>query len=87
MQDASKLTMVLDGFSAPLTAGNFALRVQQGEFNNRQLGVEFASVLCNPPLAEPEGEAPLPTFGTAQLHSCTPRSCGHPAAAALPAHS
>ena len=57
MQDESKLTLVLDGFSAPLTAGNFALRVQQGEFDNRRLGVEFASVICNPPLREAEGES------------------------------
>ena len=58
-QDYSRLMLTLDGFSAPLTAGNFAVRVQQGEFDNRPLGVEFASVICNPPITEAEG-APGP---------------------------
>ena len=52
------MTLVLDGYSAPLTAGNFAQRVLQGEFNNRPLQVEFASVISNPPLEAPEGQQP-----------------------------
>ena len=55
VQDFCKMTLVLDGYSAPLTAGNFAQRVLQGEFENRPLQVEFASVIANPPLAAPEG--------------------------------
>ena len=75
MQDFSKLTLVLDGYSAPLTAGNFAQRVLQGEFNNRPLQVEFASVLANPPMEAPEGAhclrlAPLEMF-------CEHTECPH----------
>lgn len=43
---AAQLTIVLDGYSAPLTAGNFAAEVLNGSLNNRRLDASYTSVLA-----------------------------------------
>lgn len=37
---------MLDGYSAPLTAGNFAAEVLNGSLNNRRLDASYTSVLA-----------------------------------------
>ena len=40
------LTLVLDGYSAPLTAGNFVRNVLEGAYTNAQLKVDQGAVLA-----------------------------------------
>jgi cyclophilin family peptidyl-prolyl cis-trans isomerase len=40
------LTLVLDGYSAPLTAGNFVRNVLEGTYTNAQLKVDQGAVLA-----------------------------------------
>lgn len=42
----ARLGITLDGYSAPLTAGNFAANVQDGLYNGRPLQASYASVLA-----------------------------------------
>ena len=41
-----KITIALDGYSAPVTAGNFAVRVAQGAFDGAQVKVTSESILA-----------------------------------------
>ena len=41
-----KITIVLDGYSAPLTAGNFVEEVLQGTLEGRRLDASYTSVLA-----------------------------------------
>jgi cyclophilin family peptidyl-prolyl cis-trans isomerase len=41
----ARLGITLDGYSAPLTAGNFAANVTDGLYNGRPLNASYASVL------------------------------------------
>jgi hypothetical protein len=43
---SARLAITLDGYSAPLTAGNFAANVQDGLYNGKQLNTSYASVLA-----------------------------------------
>ena len=45
-QSKGKLTIVLDGYSAPITAGNFAAEVLKGSLNGRRLDASYTSVLA-----------------------------------------
>lgn len=40
------LTLVLDGYSAPLTAGNFVRNVLEGAYTNAELKVDQGAVLA-----------------------------------------
>ena len=41
----ARLGITLDGYSAPLTAGNFAANVQDGVYNGHPVNASYASVL------------------------------------------
>lgn len=43
---SARLAVTLDGYSAPLTAGNFAANVADGLYNGRPLNASYASVLA-----------------------------------------
>jgi cyclophilin family peptidyl-prolyl cis-trans isomerase len=45
-QKEAHLTLVLDGYSAPLTAGNFVRNVLEGAYTNAQLKVDQGAVLA-----------------------------------------
>lgn len=42
----ARLGITLDGYSAPLTAGNFAANVQDGVYNGHPVNASYASVLA-----------------------------------------
>ena len=42
----ARLGITLDGYSAPLTAGNMAANVQDGIYNGAKLNASYASVLA-----------------------------------------
>ncbi len=42
----ARLGITLDGYSAPLTAGNMAANVQDGIYNGTKLNASYASVLA-----------------------------------------
>ncbi len=42
----ARLGITLDGYSAPLTAGNMAANIQDGIYNGKPLNASYASVLA-----------------------------------------
>lgn len=42
----ARIGITLDGYSAPLTAGNFAANVQDGVYDGKPLNASYASVLA-----------------------------------------
>ncbi len=42
----ARIGITLDGYSAPLTAGNFAANVQDGIYNGKPVNASYASVLA-----------------------------------------
>lgn len=57
----ARLVITLDGYSAPLTAGNFAANIQDGVYNGKTVNASYASVLA--------GRGIIP--GTALVFYCT----------------
>ncbi|KAK9818070.1 hypothetical protein WJX72_006649 [[Myrmecia] bisecta] len=46
LQAQAKLELVLDGYSAPISAGNFVVNLMQGMYDGRPLNVSYASILA-----------------------------------------
>ena len=42
----ARIGITLDGYSAPLTAGNFAANIQDGIYNGKPVNASYASVLA-----------------------------------------
>lgn len=42
----ARIAITLDGYSAPLTAGNFAANIQDGVYNGKTVNASYASVLA-----------------------------------------
>lgn len=63
------LTLVLDGYSAPLTAGNFVRNVLEGIYSNAALKVDQGAILAG---GGSLGEASLPKrfVGKSRMHQC-----------------
>lgn len=55
----AKLRMTLDGYSAPLSAGNFLKNVQDGLYNGRSVAVNYTSVYVQGKLESPRPPIPL----------------------------
>lgn len=55
----ARIAITLDGYSAPLTAGNFAANIQDGVYNGKTVNASYASVLAGRGLIP--GAAPCTT--------------------------
>ena len=63
LQPQARLQLVVDGYSAPITAGNFIQNVQKGMYKDIKLNSSYISVLVGP---QPKPGEPIRTA----LHSC-----------------
>ena len=52
LQPQARMTMVLEGYSAPITAGNFAKNVMQKLYVGKTLTVDFTGILIGKGTAE-----------------------------------
>lgn len=57
LQPQAKLQVVVDGYSAPITAGNFVRNVQSGMYDNTKLSSNYTSVTIAPSEPSPTGGA------------------------------
>ncbi|KAK9808478.1 hypothetical protein WJX73_010340 [Symbiochloris irregularis] len=58
-QKVAHISIELDGYSAPITAGNFAAKVLQGELVNRRLASSYTSVLVEDSVEDAGKTIPL----------------------------
>ena len=83
----ARLGITLDGYSAPLTAGNFAANVQDGVYNGHPVNASYASVLAGRGL-QPGAALSLTTeciaaFTHANFRSSECKLCACPTAKAV----
>ncbi|GFR50671.1 hypothetical protein Agub_g12923 [Astrephomene gubernaculifera] len=55
----AKVTLTVDGYSAPVSAGNFVRNVMDGLYDNRPLQVNYTSVFVTAPAAQQRPPIPL----------------------------
>ena len=68
LQPQAKLQLVVDGYSAPITAGNFVRNVQRGMYDNTKLSSNYISVTIAPSEPSPTGGEVLGSPAHACMH-------------------
>ncbi len=66
LQPQAKLQLVIDGYSAPITAGNFIQNVQKGMYDNTPISSSYVSVNVGPPQPK-SGVYSHPTAGPFEI--------------------
>eukprot|EP00197_Chlamydomonas_leiostraca_P002218 CAMPEP_0202859684 /NCGR_PEP_ID=MMETSP1391-20130828/1691_1 /ASSEMBLY_ACC=CAM_ASM_000867 /TAXON_ID=1034604 /ORGANISM="Chlamydomonas leiostraca, Strain SAG 11-49" /LENGTH=376 /DNA_ID=CAMNT_0049538739 /DNA_START=202 /DNA_END=1332 /DNA_ORIENTATION=+ len=57
---SADVEITLDGYSAPITAGNFLVNVLDGKYNNRKLVGNYTAVIAPTPLTQTTTRPPIP---------------------------